>query len=66
VASFANLTDDSLHFLNRSGRSIDIGLAQTRTQQMVVTEDIEWQIAVVVIETMEEASFLPAMDRKVG
>ena len=32
---------------------------------MVVAKDVERQITVVIVEAVEEASFLPAMDRKV-
>jgi hypothetical protein len=33
---------------------------------MVLAEYIERQITVVIVEAVEESSFLPAMDRKVG
>jgi hypothetical protein len=58
---FANLVDDPLHFSHAPGTGIDVGGSQPSTQQLVTTENVQRQIAVVVVVTMEEARFLLPM-----
>src|SRR5688572_21250566 len=64
--ALANLSNDPLNFLQCAGRSIDIGPPQTGPQQLVTAKNVEWQIAVVIVEAMKETSLLPAVDRKIS
>jgi len=42
-------------------RPVLVGCAQTRAQQMFVTKDIQWQVAITAIVTVKEPAFLISM-----
>src|ERR1019366_4748085 len=58
-----NLFHDALQLSYASCRRIDVGWSQTRTQQEFSAEDVQRQIAIVPIVTMEEITFLFPVQR---
>jgi hypothetical protein len=62
----ADLRDNTGNFLDRAGCAIGIRAAQLGRQQVPAAEDVERQVAVAVIITMEEAAFLVAMQWIIG
>jgi hypothetical protein len=62
----ANLRDNTFDLRNTSGTGVDIRGPQPRTQQLVSAENVQRQIAVVVVVAMEEARFLLPVQRGVG
>ena len=61
-----NLANDALHFLHTACAGVLVGGPQPCAQQMVAAENVQRQIAVVAVITVEEARFLLAMQRGVG
>src|SRR5258708_15933570 len=61
----SNLRHDSLDFLQAAEGSIMIGFPQPRAQHLFAAEDVERQIAIVVVVAVEEPSFLVAVQRQV-
>jgi hypothetical protein len=57
--------DDPLHFLETLPHSHRLGRPQPSTQQLVATENVQRQIALMVLVTMEEARFLLSMQWRV-
>ncbi len=62
----ADLCHDPRDFLDRPGGAVDVRAAQLGRQQVPPAEDVERQVAVAVIITMEELALLVAMQRIVG
>ena len=62
----ADLGDKPRHLLDRPGRAVDVGRAQFGRQQMPPTEDIERQVAVIVVIAVEEAPLLMPVQRIIG
>ena len=56
--AFRNLPDHPLHLLEAPGTGIEVRKPQPSTQQLVATENVQRQIAVMVVVAMEEARFL--------
>jgi hypothetical protein len=56
-----NLFHDPLNLFQRAGRAINVGRTQPRTEQMFTTENVQRQIAVVLVATIKEATRLMAM-----
>jgi hypothetical protein len=62
---FPNLGDDPLHFLEAPSTRVDVRRPQPSTRQLVATENVQRQIAVVVVVAMEKARFLLPMQWRV-
>jgi hypothetical protein len=58
--------DNTGNFLDRAGCAIGIRAAQLGRQQVPAAEEVERQVAVAVIITMEKAAFLVAMQWIIG
>lgn len=57
---------NSRHLLDRAGGAVDVGRAQLGRQQVPPAEDIERQVAVIVVVAVEEAALLVPMQGVVG
>jgi hypothetical protein len=55
--------DDPRELIDRPGRCVDVRSAKPRTKQVIATEDVQRQVAVVAVEAVEEAALLVAMER---
>src|SRR6202162_2276315 len=62
----ANLPHDALHFFQTSRAGVDVRGPQPRTQQMISTENVQWQIAVVSVVAVEKPRLLLPVQRRVG
>src|SRR5205823_12578133 len=62
----SNLRHDSLYFLHAAEGRVMIGFAQTRAEYVFSAEDVQRQIAIVVVIAMEEPTLLLAVQRQVG
>ena len=62
----ADVSNDALDFLHRAFRSVHAGRPQFGGQQMAPAEHVQRQIAVAVIITVEEPSFLVPVHRVIG
>ena len=62
----ADLRDDAFDLLACAGRRIDVRTAQLRAQQMLTAEDVQRQVAVVVVVAVKEATFLMPVQRIIG
>ncbi len=60
--ALTNLGDDAGHLLLCAGRSIDVGSPELGHEQLLAAEDVERQIAVAIVITMEETAFPVAVD----
>jgi len=60
------LRHDSLYFLLAAEGRVMIGFAQTRAQNLFSAENVQRQIAIVVVIAVEESSLLLAVQRQVG
>ncbi len=60
--ALTNLGDDAGHLLLCAGRSIDVGSPELGHEQLLAAEDVERQIAVAIVTTMEETAFPVAVD----
>ena len=54
------------HLLDRAIAAGDVGAPLPRQQQVPAAEHVERQVAVFIIMAVEEAAFLPAVQRDVG
>ena len=57
---------DFLERLHRVAAGIALGVSQSRQERDIATKAVEWQITVAAVVTVEESSFLVAMQRVVG
>jgi hypothetical protein len=55
-----------LNFLERPGAGVALSRAQPRTQQVIATEDIQRQIAVVAVVAVKKATLLFPVQRIIG
>ena len=55
-----------LERLHRAAAGIALGVSQSRQERDIATKAVEWQITVAAVVTVEESSFLVAMQRVVG
>ena len=62
----ADLGDDACHLLDRAIAAGDVGAPLPGQQQVPAAEHVERQVAELIIIAMEEAAFLPAVQRDVG
>ena len=62
----ADLGDDACHLLDRAIAAGDVGAPLPGQQQVPAAEHVERQVAVLVVIAVEEAAFLPAVQRDVG
>ena len=58
--------DDACHLLDRAIAAGDVGAPLPGQQQVPAAEHVERQVAELIIIAMEEAAFLPAVQRDVG
>jgi hypothetical protein len=47
--ALADLSNDALDLLTRTGRSIDVRTAQLRAQEMLAREDVQRQVAIAIV-----------------
>jgi len=58
-----NLTDDTLQLFNAAGRGVDVRGTQPGTKQMLAAEDVQRQVAVVLVVPMKEPPRLVPVDQ---
>ena len=61
-----DLRDDAFNLLHAARAGVLIGLPQPHAQDLISGEDIERQVAVVVVVAVKEPALLLAMQRRVG
>lgn len=61
-----DLCNDPLDLLARSCRPVDVRAPQLGCQQVPAAEDVERQVAIAVVVTVEEAALVMAVDRIIG
>src|SRR5690606_17130166 len=64
--ALADLADDALKLLDRAGRPVDVRRAQLRAQKLLAAEDVQRQVAVVIVVAVKEALLLRAVQRRIG
>ena len=62
----ADLRDDALELFDAARAGVLIGLAQPHAEDLVAREDVQRQVAVVVVVAVEETSLLLAVQRRIG
>ena len=64
--AFANLADNASDLVPGAVGRVPIGASEFGRQQVPAGEDVQRQIAIAVVESVEVPAFLHAMDRIVG
>src|SRR5699024_466397 len=59
----ANLADDAFELVHTAGGPVCVRRPQPRAQQVLATEDVQRQITIAAVITMEKTAFLVAMQR---
>ena len=64
--ALTDLPHDPLHFLERPSAGIDVGAPELGAQQMLAAEDVQRQVAVLVVVAVKEAPLLMPVQRIIG